>query len=128
MVLQGGQLASDASVAAVFDRGEIVGVPFGEEGFAGAQGRVMDAQMFLENLPAAVDRFEAREGLWAATIIASQVRRGLFAFKDGGVTDLAIFQRAVGRDIGAVTALREGNFEGGDRVAVFLCPKEGEAF
>ena len=87
----------------------------------------MDAEMFLENLPAPIDRFEAGEGLRAAAIVAPQVGRGLFAFEDRGVAERAIFLRAVSGDIGAVAAFREGNFERGDRVAVFLRPEEGEA-
>ena len=84
--------------------------------------------MFLQNLAAPVDGFEAREGLRAAAIVAAQVGRGLFALEDHGVAERAISLRAIGGDVGAVTALREGDFERRDRIAVFLRPKEGEAF
>ena len=47
-------------------------VPFGEEHPAGAQGGVVDAQMFLQKLAAAIDRFEARKRPWAAAIVAPQ--------------------------------------------------------
>src|SRR5262245_16608179 len=36
--------------------------------------------------------------------------------------------RTIGNDVGAVTALRQGDFECRDRVAVLLRPDEGEAF
>ena len=44
------------------------------------------------------------------------------------MAERAIFLRAVSGDIGTVAAFREGDFEGGDRIAVFLGPEEGEAF
>ena len=67
----------------------------------------MDAQMFLENLPAAVDGFETGEHLSAAAIVAAQVGRGLLAFEDHGVAQGAVPLRTIGGDVGAVTALRE---------------------
>ena len=126
--MQGGQLARDALITAMLDRAEIVRVPLREEGLAGPQCRVMDAQIFLENLPPAVDRFESGQRLRAATIVAAQVGRGLFAFEDHGVAEGAVSLRSIGGDISAVTTLRERNFERGDRVAILLRPEKGEAF
>src|SRR5207253_6956865 len=106
---------------------EIVRIPLGEKRLAGAQGRVMDTQMFLQNLAALVEALESSERVRAATIIAAQIGRGLFALEDGGDTD-ARFLRAVGGNVGPVTASRQRNFERANRVAVFLRPKEREAF
>ena len=52
--------------------------------------------MFLENLPAAVDRFEAGEGLRAAAIVAAQVGWGLFAFENGNSGDLFVNKAPAG--------------------------------
>jgi hypothetical protein len=50
----------------------------------------------------------------------------LFAFENDGVTDGAISLRPIGGDISPVAALGEGNFEGGEWVAVLLRPKKRE--
>ena len=52
----------------------------------------------------------------------------MFAFENRGVTEGAVALRPVGGNIGPVPAMREGDFQGGDRVAVFLGPEKGEAF
>jgi hypothetical protein len=104
---------------------EIVRIVFGEKRIARAQGRVVNPEMSFENLTPARERakpFPRRCGL---TIIPAQIRPGLFAFEDSG-DGLLARPGSIGRDIGAVPALRQTHFRRAGRVSIALGPKKRE--
>ncbi len=126
--LERDELARDPGITTMLKSTKIGRVPFREKGLAGAQGGVVHAQMPLEDLPAAIDRGEPRERFRTATGVAPEVGRTLLALEDHGHAEAVTFRRAIGRDVGAVPAFRERNFERRDRVTILLRPKQREAF
>ena len=83
-VLQRGEFAENTAVTVMPDGGEIVRIIFRKERIAGAQGGVMDAEMFLEHLAAPAERTEPFARRVAATIVAAQIGPRLFAFENRG--------------------------------------------
>jgi hypothetical protein len=81
--------------------------------------------MFFEDLTPSGEgakAFPRRRGL---TIIPAQIGQRLLAFEDRGDRLLA-WSRSIGRDIGAITALRETHFRCAGRVTVRLGPEKRE--
>src|SRR6266446_8117439 len=85
----------------------------------------MNSQMFLQDLLATVDRLQARPCCRVVAIVPMQVGPGLFALEDGGEAKAGL-PRSIGGDVGAITALRQGNLQRGDRITIFLRPDERE--
>jgi hypothetical protein len=84
--------------------------------------------MFFQDLLAPVDRLQASHRLGAATIVAAEIRPGLFALEHDGVPHGSVTLRTVGGDIGPIPALRKRNFQGRHRVTIFLRPKQSTPF
>jgi hypothetical protein len=86
----------------------------------------MDAKMSLQHLAAPADRTEPLVRRRAATIIPAQIGSRLFAFENRGHPRL--FRLGpVGRYVGPVTALGQGDFRRACRIAVCLRPEKSEA-
>jgi hypothetical protein len=64
----------------------------------------MNAKMLFEHLTPARERAEAFPRRQAFAVIAAQIRQRLFAFENRGY-GLLTQSRAIGGDVGAITAL-----------------------
>ena len=103
--------------------GKVVPVEFRKERVGQAQRRVVDAQVFLQDLAPAMHRVEALACCRCATIIPPQIEARLLAFEDRGD---GVCARPAGRHIRAVTAARKTDFQGARGVALRLSPEESE--
>jgi len=126
-VLQCHELSRYTSITAVINCIKIVRFPFGKQRVTAAQCRIMDAEIFLQDLPSLVNRFKSHATDDGQIIIFSQIRPRLFAFEDHGATN-SFLLRSIGGNIHAVTTTRQFHLDRTRRIAVRLRPKHGQSF
>src|SRR6478735_8877687 len=107
--------------------GEVVRIEVGKKRIGDAQGGIMNAQVFLQDLAASKDFFQLLCGDGAAPVVAAQIWESLFAFKNRRAADLFPV-RAIGGNIGAEAATGQAYFQCAGRVAARLRPDQGQAF
>src|SRR6478735_9480569 len=106
--------------------GEVVRIEVGKKRIGDAQGGIMNAQVFLQDLAASKDFFQLLCCASAAPVVAAQVWGSLFAFKNRRGADLFPV-RAIGGNIGAEAATGQAYLHCAGRVAARLCPDQGQA-
>src|SRR5256885_7624292 len=124
-VLERSRLAQYASITAMTDCVEIMGIVFGEKRIASPQGGVVNAKMFFENFTPARERaktFARRRGF---AIVPAQIGSRLFAFEDRSHGRFAE-ARSIGCDIGAIAALGQTDFSRAGRISIRLGPEKRE--
>ena len=102
-------------------------IVFREEGITGAQGGVMDAEMFFEHLAAPADRTKPFACCFAKAIVPAQIGARLLAFENRGHARLSSLW-TVRRHVGAITTLRQADFRGTGGIAIRLGPQHRETF
>src|SRR5262249_48953445 len=106
----------------MFNCGEIEIIPFGKERFACAQGWVMNPQIALQDLLAAIDCLQSCEHFGTATIIAPEIRPRLFTLKDHRVAEGTVSLWTISCDIRAIARVWERDFKSREAITVFLRP------
>src|SRR5438093_5328031 len=114
-------------MTAVPDRGEGLRIELGEKRIAISQVRIMLTKACLKNLAALADRVEpAARGL-AVAIIAPQIAKRLFAFKDCCRYNLFSLPSTRGQ-ISTVATLRQTHIHRARGKPLCLSPYERESF
>src|SRR5436190_9717937 len=83
--------------------------------------------MFFEHLAASADRAKPLVRRLAAAVVPAEVGQRLFALENSSHSSLPGL-RLIGRDVSAISGLRQAYFRRAQRVAVRLCPNQSEAF
>lgn len=87
----------------------------------------MHPQTFFENPATLADSLEALARGLAAAIVPSQIGKRVLAFKDRCRSNLFL-RRAIGSDVGTISASRQTHFHRARRVAMRLRPEKSEPF
>jgi hypothetical protein len=87
----------------------------------------MDAEMFFQHLATPADRTKPLARRFPAAVVSPQIGQCLFALEDR--SDAGLFWLgAIGCHVGAIPALRQGDFRSARRVALRLRPNESKTF
>ncbi len=125
-VLQGGRLPHDAAVAAMLDAAEIDRIEFQEKGVAGAQSRIVHAQMFFEHRASLVHGGKAFPRGGTAAVVPAQIGPHLFAFEDCRYAGF-VPAGSVAGDVRAIAALRETYLDSAGGITLGLRPQNRQA-
>src|SRR5207244_4112105 len=101
-ILESAQLPKNARITAMANCLKIIRVEFREKRISNSQIGVVNAQMFLQNLPSTANRLESGAGGGCATVIPPQIGPCLFAFENSCHSSVAM--RSESRYIGTIPA------------------------
>ena len=124
--MQGVELAEDAPIVAMLNRTKVMRVKLRKKRIRTPQARIMNAQMFLQSESPTVNGLQTVTCFRTAAVVSSQIGQRLFAFENSGRSR---WITSISRDVGAITALRQGNFDATGRISVGLRAQiRGESF